>query len=82
MYVPSNPPTARPIQKVAAAAIAIVITLGIAWGIGALFQSRGTPLQFVVAAERACAHENYQSDIQACMNNWMTERQVRTVAAR
>lgn len=82
MYVPSNPPTARPIQKVAAAAIATVITLGIAWGIGTLFQSRGTPLEFVVAAERACADKNYQSDLQACMNNWMTARQERTVAAR
>ena len=82
MYVPSNPPTARPIQKVAAAAIATVIALGIAWGIGALFQSRGTPLQYVVAAERACVDKNYQSDLQACMNNWITARQKTTVAAR
>lgn len=82
MYFLSNPPTARPIQKVAAAAIATVITLSIAWGIEALFQSRGAPLQFVVAAERACAHENYQSDLHACMNNWMTAQQVRTIAAR
>ena len=82
MYVPSNPPAVRPAQRIAATAIATAITLSIFGGIATLFQSRGTPLGYVVAAERACAHETYQSDRQACMNNWMTARQQRTVAAR
>lgn len=82
MYVPFNLPAARPVQSIAATAIASAITLSIFGGIATLFQSRGTPLEYVVVAERACAEKTYQSDLQACMSNWMTARHERTVAVR
>ncbi len=64
---------------VAAAALATVIALGILWGVAALFQSKGAPMERLVAAEHACARYIYLSERQACMNEWLAS-QPRTVA--
>ena len=65
---------------VATAALATVIALGILWGVTALFQSRGVPMERLVAAEHACARHIYLSERQACMNEWLAASQPRTVA--
>jgi hypothetical protein len=65
---------------VAAAALATLIALGILWGVAALFQSKGAPMERLVAAERACAQHIYLSQRQACMNEWLAASQPRTVA--
>ena len=65
---------------VATAALAAVIALGILWGIVTLFQSRGVPMERLVAAEHACARYIYLSERQACMNEWLAASQPRTVA--
>ena len=65
---------------VAAAALATVIALGILWGVAVLFQSKGAPMERLVAAEHACARYIYLSERQACMNEWLAASQPRTVA--
>jgi len=67
---------------VAAAALATVIAIGILWAVTALFQSRGTPMERLVAAERGCAQYAYQSERQACMTRWLAASQSRTIARR
>ncbi len=65
---------------VAAAALATVLALGILWGVVTLFQSKGTPMERLRAAERACAQYIYLSERQACMNEWLAASQPRVVA--
>ena len=65
---------------VAAAALATVIALGILWGVAVLFQSKGAPMEWLVAAEHACARYIYLSEREACMNEWLVASQPRTVA--
>ena len=73
-FAPGSTPT------VAAAALASVIALGILWGVAALFQSKGAPMERLVAAECACAQHIYLSERQACMNEWLAASQPRVVA--
>ena len=65
---------------VATAALAAVIALGILWGIVTLFQSRGAPMERLVAAEHACAQHIYLSERRVCMNEWLAASQPRIVA--
>jgi hypothetical protein len=65
---------------VATAALATVIALGILWGVAVLFQSKGAPMERLVAAEHACARYVYLSERQACMNEWLAASQPRIVA--
>jgi len=60
-----------PTLIVATAALATIIALGILLAVVTLFQSRGAPLERLAAAEHACAHTNYFSERQACMNEWL-----------
>lgn len=71
----TSPPTI-----VAIAALAAVIAIGILSVIVSLFQSRGAPMQHLVAAERACASYTYQSERETCMKQWLAER--RAIIAR
>ena len=71
----------RPVQTIAAAAVATVVALGILWSVATLFQSRGAPLERLVGAERACASHAYVSDREACMKQWIAENQRTRVAA-
>ena len=70
------------LQTVCAASVATVIALCILWLVVVGFQSRGKPMERVAAAERACAHHAYVSDRQACMQQWLAERQATRVAGR
>ena len=55
-------------------ALATFIAMGILWAVVSLFQSRGAPMELLVAAERACAQHAYQSERAACMNEWFASR--------
>ena len=71
-----------PTLTIATAALATVIAIGILWGVVTLFQSRGAPMERLAAAERACAHNIYLSERQACMNEWLAASQSVIVARR
>ena len=75
-----QPRTFRPVQTLAAATAATVVSLALLWGVATLFQSRGAPFDELAAAERACAGHVYASDRVACMNLWIAEHQRTRVA--
>lgn len=79
-----NTDSRSPFLTVAAATFATIAALATLWGVVALFQSRGAPLEHVVTAERACAHHAYRSEQEACMKQWLAESRTnwRTSAAR
>ena len=64
------------------AALAAIIGVTIFSTIAYLFQRDGRPFERLVAAERACAHLNYQSERQACMNAQLAASQTGTVARK
>jgi hypothetical protein len=47
-----------------------------------LFQSRGTPMEAMVAAERACGPDLYRSERQACVKEWLAAKCMRSLANR
>ena len=64
----------------AAATLAAVIALGILWAVVVAFQSKGTPMERLVAAERACAGHAYLSEREACMKQWLAVSRATSVA--
>lgn len=71
----------RPLVATAAAFAATIVALGIFSAVATLFQSRGAPLQALAAAERACAHERFVSDREACMQRWAADQHRTIIAA-
>ena len=65
-----------------AAVLAGVIATGLLSAVVLLFQSRGVPLERLVAAERACAQLIYLSERETCMKQWLAERRATSVAAQ
>lgn len=61
------------IRSAVAAALAAFIAIGILSAVVSLFQSRGVPLERLAAAERACVSHVYQSEREACMQQWLAE---------
>jgi hypothetical protein len=70
------------ISTFTAAALATIISLGILSAVVAMLQSRGKPLELLVAAERACTQHTYVSERQTCMNEWLAASRPETVAHR
>ena len=64
-----------PILTISAGTLAAIVALGTLWAVVLLFQSKGLPMERLVAAERACVHHNYQSEREACMKLWISEFQ-------
>ena len=64
----------------AAASLAAIIALNILWVVVTLFQSRGAPMERLVAAERACVHHAYQSERDTCMQRWLDDTQATRLA--
>jgi hypothetical protein len=71
-----------PTVTVGVAVLATVIALGILSGFATLFQSRGAPMERLVAAERACTQYIYLSERRACMNEWLAASKPANVARR
>ena len=67
-------------RQIVAAALAVVIALGLLWSVTKLFQSRGEPFAQVAAAERACSHHAYQSERQTCIKRWIAAINANSVA--
>ncbi len=47
-----------------------------------LFQSRGTPTEQWLVAERACAHYHYRSERETCVMQWIARSRAMAVAAK
>lgn len=71
---PQNYPSQNSIETVIAAAIAAIIVIGLLWGLVELSQSRGESAQHLTAAERACAHLSYPREREACIKQWLRQR--------
>jgi len=67
---------------ICASLAALTITVAIMGGVGALFQSRGLPLERVVLAESACADELYVSQRESCMRQWLEATRSDRLASR
>ena len=65
-----------------AAVLAGVIAGALLSAVVMLFQSRGMPMEGLVAAERACGHHLYSSEQEACIREWLAARRVTSVAKR
>jgi hypothetical protein len=68
------------ISVAAIAALSTLIAVGIIGTVTALFQSRGLPLEELVAAERACSAQVYVSDRKSCMLDQIAVAQGERVA--
>ena len=67
---------------VAAAALAVLISVGLLGGMTALFLSEGLPFEQAVIAERACGESAFLSDRQASVRAFLAATQRPAVASR
>ena len=81
MIAKLNVDQSRP-RQIVAAALAVVVALGLLWSVTKLFQSRGEPFAQVAAAERACSHYAYHSERQTCVKRWIAWNNTTSVAQR
>ena len=65
-----------------AAALSILITIGLFTAVAGLFQRDGTPLHNVAMAERACSELAFVSEREACVRSFLTAAYDRRVASR
>lgn len=77
-----NQPRPHGAGVVVAAFFAALIAIGILAGVTDLFQSRGTPMAQLAAAERACVGQVYVSERQQCMREWFAAARDDRVARR
>lgn len=70
------------IARLAAAALATIIAIGILSVVVNLFQSRGAPMEHLAAAERVCVSHSYQSEREACIKQWLVESRGTSVVSR
>ncbi len=75
-------PQFSPLSTIAAAAIATFVAIGLLTAVAFLFQRAGTPLEQLVAAERACIQRLYVSEREACMHEWLATARASAVAVR
>ena len=80
MKATSNLNARNAISTFATAALAGFIAVGILSAVAYLFQRDGKPFERLAAAERACAQHNYQSERQACMNEYLAAAKSGAVA--
>ncbi len=75
---------ARPnvVTTIAAAALAVLIAIGLLGSVAGLFQSDGAPFEQLVIAERACANHSFVSERETCMRLYLAALRVRNLASR
>ena len=75
---------ARPdvVTTIAAAALAVLIAIGLLGSVAGLFQSDGAPFQQLVIAERACADHRFVSERETCVRLYLAALRVRNLASR
>lgn len=67
---------------VAAAALAVLIAIGLLGSVAGLFQRDGAPFEQLVIAERACANHSFVSDRETCVRLYLAALRVRNIASR
>jgi hypothetical protein len=67
-------PSPSALVTFSAAVLAGVIATALISAVVLLFQSRGMPMELLVTAERACGHDLYRSEQEACMKDWLAAR--------
>lgn len=75
-------PQSSPLATITIAAVAAFVAIGIVSTVAFVFQRDGTPLEQLVAAERACIHHAYVSEREACMREWVATAQASRVASK
>jgi hypothetical protein len=75
---------ARPnvITTIAAAALAVLIAIGLLSSVAGLFERDGTPFEQLVTAERACANHSFVSERETCVRLYLAALRVRNIASR
>ena len=68
--------------KCGAAALSVIIALGLFAGIPNAFQRDGTPYERIVAAERTCSEYKFVSERDDCVRSRLASAQPRNVASR
>lgn len=68
--------------KCGAAALSVIIALGLFAGIPNAFQRKGAPFERVAAAERACSEYAFVSEPDSCVRSRLASSQLRSVASR
>jgi hypothetical protein len=69
-------------STIAAATLSIVVSTLLLLGVTELFVRDGFPLQYVVAAERACSDYSFWSEREACVQSLLAASYHHQVASR
>lgn len=77
-----QPFRSRPGAVLAAAALAVLISVALLGGVVALFLRDGLPYEQAVTAERACGESRFVSEREACMRAFAAAAERPTVASR
>ncbi|MGE5667486.1 MAG: hypothetical protein ACM338_04760 [Betaproteobacteria bacterium] len=67
---------------IAAAALAVLIAIGLLGSVAGIFQRDGAPFEQLVVAERACANHSFVSERETCMRLHLAALRVRHIASR
>ena len=80
----AKPVLSRPhfATTIVAAALSVVIAIGLLSAVAALFQRDGAPFEQVVIAEHACANYAFVSEREACVRLFLAASRIRNVASR
>ncbi len=68
--------------RACAAAAAVLLSIAIIAGIGALFSRDGAPLEATVTAEHACSEYRFASERAQCMTSFVWAAQRPAIAGR
>ena len=80
----AKPTLARPYvaATMGAAALSILIAIGLLTAVTGLFQRDGAPFEQVVIAEHACANHAFISEREACVRLYLAASRVQNVASQ
>ena len=80
----AKPTLARPNvgTTILAAALSVLIAIGLLTAVAGLFLRDGAPLEQVVIAERACADHAFVSERETCIGLFLAASRVRNLASR
>jgi hypothetical protein len=80
----AKPVLARPhvVTTIIAAALSVLIAIGLLSGVTGLFQRDGVPFEQVVIAERACTNYGFVSERETCVRLYLAASRVSNVASR
>ncbi len=80
----AKPVLARPHvgTTIVAAALSVLIAIGLLAAVAGLFLRDGAPFEQVVIAEHACANHTFISEREACVRLYLAASRVQNVASR